>query len=122
MMRHAKHGLVFLFLLLFMGYYGGITLFPHVHDINGQRIVHSHPYAGTSSHPGHQHSTQQLQLLQWLSLLTWVGVAFFVGLFLCGYRRIHHAVTAPFIRNQYPDAYRLRGPPVACPPFDPALS
>lgn len=112
MMRHSKHWLVTLLLLLFTGYYGGITLFPHAHDVDGQRIVHSHPYSGTPSQPGHQHSAQQLQWLQLLSMLTWISVAFYLGISLCGCRQIRYAVTVLRARSQHPQAYLLRGPPV----------
>ncbi|MGM9737028.1 MAG: hypothetical protein ACI3ZT_01280 [Candidatus Cryptobacteroides sp.] len=30
--------------LLFLWYIGGISMLPHVHDINGVKIVHSHPF------------------------------------------------------------------------------
>jgi hypothetical protein len=35
-------------LFLFVGYYSGITLFYHVHIVNGQAIVHSHFYKSES--------------------------------------------------------------------------
>ncbi len=35
-------------LFLFIGYYTGITLFYHVHIVNGQTIVHSHFYKSES--------------------------------------------------------------------------
>jgi hypothetical protein len=47
-------------LILFLGYFGSITLFSHTHHIdNGEIIVHSHPF---KSFPGkepvrHSHST-----------------------------------------------------------------
>ncbi len=51
-------------LLLFFGYYGGLTLFPHVHEFEGQRIVHSHPYtAGNAASPGHQHTATGFHLI-----------------------------------------------------------
>lgn len=34
---------------LFAGYYGGTTLFYHAHEIDGVKIVHSHPYTGAPS-------------------------------------------------------------------------
>ena len=36
-------------LFLFIGYYGGITLFYHVHIVNGQAIVHSHFYKSVAN-------------------------------------------------------------------------
>lgn len=45
-------------LLLFIGYYSGITLFYHVHMVNGQAIVHSHFYKSESDsgNPVKKHS------------------------------------------------------------------
>ncbi len=112
MMRRTKQGLVSLLLILFTGYYCGITLFPHVHDIDGRRIVHSHPYSGTASQPGHQHTTQQLQLLQLLSLLTWISTAlYWLRSPLRKYRQIEYAVTVSIPGSRHPQAYLLRGPP-----------
>ena len=57
-------------LLLFLGYYGSITLFTHTHHFeNGAIIVHSHPYkAGSDKNPvNHQHSTNAFILIQFLS-------------------------------------------------------
>lgn len=38
---------------LFAGYYGGTTLFYHAHEIDGVKIVHSHPYTGDAQHHAH---------------------------------------------------------------------
>lgn len=43
-------------LLLFLGYYSGITLFYHIHIVNGQAIVHSHFYKSDSKNPEKKHS------------------------------------------------------------------
>jgi len=58
-------------LMLLIGYYGSITLFPHSHRINGISIVHSHPYksgSGTESQSP-LHSTKELQIIQLLTFL-----------------------------------------------------
>jgi hypothetical protein len=52
-----------LLLTLFVGYFGGINLFPHKHYVNGNLIVHSHPF----SSEGHTHTAQSLYLLHSLS-------------------------------------------------------
>jgi len=57
-------------LLLFLGYYGSITLFTHTHYIeNGVIIVHSHPFSsGTAKNPlNHQHTAKAYVLIQLLS-------------------------------------------------------
>lgn len=58
-----------LLLVLFLGYYSGITLFPHTHIINGIAIVHSHPFnSGRGNNPSNLlHSGKELQLIHHLS-------------------------------------------------------
>ncbi|MBQ4280285.1 MAG: hypothetical protein IJC16_10080 [Rikenellaceae bacterium] len=70
-MKPQKHILPRLcLLLLFLGYCGSATMFPHVHLIGNQRIVHSHPYAaGTVSNPGHTHPATAFLLIQQLTAL-----------------------------------------------------
>jgi hypothetical protein len=50
-------------LLLFLGYYGSITFFNHVHVVNGVSIVHSHPFKSgpENNSPASQHSDRELQ-------------------------------------------------------------
>jgi hypothetical protein len=70
-------------LLLFLGYYGSITLFTHIHIANGVAIVHSHPFSdGTEKNPvKHQHTTKEFLLIQFLSnfLTTVLFLAFSIG-------------------------------------------
>jgi hypothetical protein len=48
---HIKKILLsFLLLTLFVTYQVSITMFTHVHYVNGVMIAHSHPYKGTHSH------------------------------------------------------------------------
>lgn len=56
-------------LILFLGYYGSITLFTHTHIINGVTIIHSHPFnSGTEKNPiKHQHTANGFILIQFLS-------------------------------------------------------
>jgi hypothetical protein len=56
-------------LVLFLGYYGGITLFHHQHIIEGVSIVHSHPFKSCSgsSPVEHRHSKSGFALLQFIS-------------------------------------------------------
>jgi hypothetical protein len=67
---------------LFLGYYGSITLFTHVHHIeNGLVIVHSHPFRqGTEKNPvNHQHTSEGYVLIHFLDtfLKTFLAVALF---------------------------------------------
>ena len=56
-------------LILFCGYFGFITFFPHTHIVDGVTIVHSHPY---KSHSGdvpvnHNHSKDGFLLIHFIS-------------------------------------------------------
>jgi len=57
----------FSLVLLFIGYYSGISLFCHIHIVNGQAIVHSHFYKTTSDNANqakeHSHSNTALDLI-----------------------------------------------------------
>lgn len=69
-----------LLLVLFLGYYSGITLFPHTHVINGITIIHSHPFnsGGGNNSSNLPHSGKELQLIHHLSefLSTAVSISF----------------------------------------------
>ena len=47
--------------LLFLAYWGGVTLFTHSHVVNGVVIVHSHPFK-----TGHQHTESQAETIFFL--------------------------------------------------------
>lgn len=69
MRKRLKNIGALLLLVLFAGYWSCVTLFPHVHRIDGLLYVHSHPYSGPADNPTHSHSAQQFQLIAHLSLL-----------------------------------------------------
>lgn len=69
MRKRLKNIGALLLLVLFAGYWSCVTLFPHVHRIDGLLYVHSHPYSGPAGNPTHSHSAQQFQLIAHLSLL-----------------------------------------------------
>lgn len=52
------------FLLLFVVYYAGSNFFAHTHTIDGEKVVHSHPFAGTN---GHHHTTAEFSTLTLVS-------------------------------------------------------
>ncbi len=58
-------------LLLFINYYGSITLFPHYHLVDGVTIVHSHPHKNNSESPqsDHHHNNNGLVFIQLISSL-----------------------------------------------------
>jgi hypothetical protein len=61
----------YFFLLLFLVFFGSITLFNHAHIVNGITIVHSHPFK-TNSHglPSHSHTEKGYITIQLLSVIT----------------------------------------------------
>lgn len=60
--------------VLFVGYYGGSTLCPHVHYVDDVMVVHSHPFAN-STHAHTQAGLQALSLLNGSLLYTLAEVA-----------------------------------------------
>jgi hypothetical protein len=79
-------------LILFLGYYGSVTLFTHTHIINGAVIVHSHPYnpfAKQSTSSNHQHSTKALQNIKILSyfLTTIIPFIFIIEVYKTIFRK-----------------------------------
>ena len=51
MRKRLKNIGALLLLVLFAGYWSCVTLFPHVHHIDGLLYVHSHPYSGPADNP-----------------------------------------------------------------------
>lgn len=62
----------YVLLIIFLGFYGSITLFSHTHHIeNGIVIVHSHPYRHSGhGEPLHSHTSNEIALLQFLAAFT----------------------------------------------------
>ena len=75
-----KKLLGFSLLILFCGYFGSITFFPHTHIVDGVTIAHSHPY---KSQPGddpinHNHSKNRFLLIQFIShFIASISIIFF---------------------------------------------
>ncbi len=53
-----------LLLSLFSWYWCSVTLFPHEHFVDGERIMHSHPLAGSS----HSHSSSQVHTIFYMAM------------------------------------------------------
>ena len=54
--------------MLFIAYYGSVSLFTHVHVEQGTTIVHAHPFKKTADGTCHQHgSLAEIQLFHILS-------------------------------------------------------
>jgi hypothetical protein len=54
----------YFFLIIFLGFYGSVTLFKHIHVVDGITIVHSHPFSGGKTN--HNHSSKGYLTLQFL--------------------------------------------------------
>jgi hypothetical protein len=76
MRNKVKSILSQLLLVLFISYYGSITLFWHSHHLGNTTIVHSHPFNNTQ----HSHTAAQYDLIKVLTETA--GFIGFIG--LCG--------------------------------------
>jgi hypothetical protein len=55
-------------LILFLGYYGSITLFYHSHLVLGTTLVHSHPYkSDPTAKPIHSHTDEGFRTIQFIN-------------------------------------------------------
>ncbi|MBR4886953.1 MAG: hypothetical protein IKU16_06710 [Muribaculaceae bacterium] len=50
MSKRVHHIICILMLAVFVSYWSGITMFGHIHEVDGASIVHSHPGANTHDH------------------------------------------------------------------------
>ena len=62
-MRHLRKYSAVILMLLFSCYYSGISMFSHVHIVNGSSVVHSHLGGGVD----HEHSDSQYAVIDILS-------------------------------------------------------
>ena len=106
----------FLLLIIFLGYYGSITFFSHVHVVDGVTIVHSHPYKSVNGNnmPDSQHNKKELQVIQLLSDFFTTGVVILFSaliLRLLLYRIPILETEHDHIRSAGNCSYLLRAPP-----------
>lgn len=112
MMMNSKRAYKALFLLiLFCCYYSGISMFSHVHLVNGSSIVHSHLGGGNE----HSHSDSQYAVIDMLSHFQSECAA---DLFSDGIRffllsETAYSHDAPSLSESVCLALSLRGPPQA---------
>lgn len=106
----------FLLLVLFVSYYSSITLFYHTHLVNGEVIVHSHPFSKKNQKPfqSHSHSSSTYIHIQHLMYAVWESspetpqitepvISF------CEYKV---GYTLPFIHSSSYTYAQLRAPPI----------
>ena len=110
-MRRIREYSAVILLLIFSCYYSGISLFAHVHVVNGTSVVHSHLGGGSD----HNHSDSQYAVIDILSHFqsecavdfSTVGTPFFQ---LSESRTVYEM---PFVPNGVCAVLALRGPPMA---------
>ncbi len=105
-----------LLLILFLGYWGSITLFPHAHILDGVTIVHSHPYNPFSKEnpSGHHHSKAEFVLISQLSHFLTTALSIVL------YSILVKILSVIFLTKREKDVYRyificsngLRAPPI----------
>lgn len=109
-MRRVRTYSALILLMVFCCYYSGISMFSHVHIVNGSSVVHSH-LGGTAEH---DHSASQYAVIDILShfdtesavSFCTVGSIFFQLSELCtGYYETSHL-------NEVQSVPALRGPPM----------
>ena len=113
-MQRIKHifGLVFI-LSLFLVYLAETTMFSHSHDIDGVKVVHSHPYSSTQ----HTHSDSQIiaiallssfnsteQISEFLKIETPQSLILAISIYYEDF----------YVSNLICDNQSLRAPPVRC--------
>ncbi len=113
----ASKLLQLILLVLFIGYYGSITFFPHSHNVNGVTIVHSHPYKSEKGSDPLRlpHTDKEIMLIQALSLfITGSFVIWFLVLIL---KSVLQKSIIPLSFDGYAEPggyinYALRAPPI----------
>ena len=114
MVQDKRKTLKWLLLILFVLYNVNITLFMHVHYIDGHPVAHSHPYTGTPGHHHHSHTCAEFHTIQFLSLLallTW-GTFMLKAVFRAVHR-VCYSRNNPILDYLFLPSYGLRAPP-AC--------
>jgi hypothetical protein len=103
----------YFFLVLFICFYGSITFFNHTHIVNGDTIVHSHPYkADKEGNPTHQHTSNGYLLIHVIRNFT-AALSFFYlpGIPFFFLNKVYHRRKLPFIQPIRVIPNSLRGPP-----------
>lgn len=76
-MKKFKHIIGGICIVLVLGYYAGITCFPHTHTYTWGTVTHSHPYSST-----HHHTTTALQFIAHMATLLFLATSWLFALFI----------------------------------------
>ena len=99
-----------LLLSLFLWYWSSVTLFSHEHFVDGERVMHSHPFAGSS----HTHTSSQLQTISHLAMF--LALVAPVAIALCKYDGFKSEIaieSTEKIASADHLVYALRAPPAS---------
>ncbi|RPH33689.1 MAG: hypothetical protein EHM93_04300 [Bacteroidales bacterium] len=116
MRQFTKRIAKYLLLILFVGYWGSITLFPHSHIVNNFNVIHSHPYkTDQNGKPySHKHTSEQFLLIDLLSYFVTGIIAF--ALVLEVFRSVQQTINVKaallYIDFKYLSNLFLRAPPL----------
>jgi hypothetical protein len=110
----------YLLLILYLGYYSSITLFPHAHIINGVTIVHSHPFNSDNgrSASNSPHNGKELQLINLLSEFFTTALSISIAALIL--RALLYEIPVNFTEDWYAGSVdyctcSLRAPPIEMP-------
>ncbi len=97
-------------MMLYLVFQVGITLFPHVHIVNGEKVVHSHPYSSAN----HNHSGDSIATIARLSSVQTLKAegAFCQEVMLPMLYAVEVARVIDILYAGHTCAVGLRGPPV----------
>jgi hypothetical protein len=107
-----------LVLLLFVGYYSGVTMFYHTHTVNGVTIVHSHPFLKHTDKQGHpiehSHTREGFQFIQFTSHFVFTIFMAIVAssVFFILLSKHIYPIVKTFFHFDRDDNIPLRAPPV----------
>ena len=110
-MRRIREYSAVILLLIFSCYYSGISLFAHVHVVNGTSVVHSHLGGGSD----HNHSDSQYAVIDILSHFQSECAVDFCSVGTPFFQLSESCIVyeAPFVLSGVRAVLGLRGPPMA---------
>jgi hypothetical protein len=104
----------YFFLVLFIGFFGSITIFSHTHVVNGVTIVHSHPFkSDNKGNPLHSHSDKGYITIQLLSSFIFSSTLIYYtfGELAGVINKLSIRLKEQQVNDLYHYCYSLRAPP-----------
>lgn len=100
-----------MFITVFMAYYAIISVYAHVHIVNGVMVVHSHPFKGK-----HSHTSGQTLVLHYLTQFQSLEAGTAVEIEAPDVKLIHKSYNVYVVAHALPcynSGIYLRAPPVS---------